>query len=383
MHEPVAARLRLTSRSEAQRCEHAGTLDLPDPHEARHGSRSPPSFPRLHRRDRRAQFAATPGEPTPRSYYRDRLGPAGPEREYALDKYFRYYLDVFETAGRSPHGQKVLEAGSGFGLGLVAVAVLGAAEAHGVEIVPWEAEFAFRGRDVLPEDVRDRIRPVVGNAAELPYPDDTLDVVLSLEAISHYLDYEPFLDEAHRVLRPGGVLVISDGNNGLNPLIRRKTRKVWASHEVDPRTEHVEKPDSPFLFVLKRERIVEETDPSLPPETVHELALRTSGMIRPRIEEAVRAYSGQGVLPDSRYRPGTLTVHPDHEMVMERLFNPFALGGEIARRGFEVKVWGHWGGAGGSRLVRVVNSILRRGSRVTMPAARGFRIRAVKGGGPG
>ena len=215
------------------------------------------------------EFAATPGEPTPRSYYRDRLGPPGPEREYALDKYFRYYLDVFETAGRSPHGQKVLEAGSGFGLGLVAVAVLGAAEAHGVEIVPWEVEFALLGRDVLPEDVRDRIRPVVGNAAELPYPDDTLDVVLSLEAISHYLDYEPFLDEAHRVLRPGGVLVISDGTTASIRSSAQDEEGVGVARGR-PAYGHVEKPDSPFLFVLKRERIVEETDPILPPETVHD-----------------------------------------------------------------------------------------------------------------
>jgi ubiquinone/menaquinone biosynthesis C-methylase UbiE len=324
------------------------------------------------------EFAGVPGEPTPRSYYRARLGPPGAERDYALDKYLRYYLDLFETAGRSPRGQKVLEGGCGFGVGLVAVAVLGAEEAHGVEIVPWEVEFARRARDVLAEDVRDRIRPTVGNVAELPYPDDTFDVVLSLEAISHYLDYEPFLDEAHRVLKAGGVLVVSDGNNGLNPLTRRKTSKVWASHEVDPRTDHVERLDSPFLFVLKRERIVSEADPSLSPDVVHDLALRTSGMTRPQIEDAVRAYSEQGVQPDSLYRPGTLTVHPDHEMVMERLFDPFVLGREIAERGFDVTVWGHWGGAGGSRLVRVVNGILRSASRVTMRAARVFRIRAVK-----
>jgi SAM-dependent methyltransferase len=323
------------------------------------------------------EFAVAPGEPTAKGYYRDRLGPPGSEREHALDKYLRYYLDLFETAGRPPEGLKTLEAGSGFGLGLVVVATLGAAEANGVEIVPWEVEYALRALEVMPEDVRSRVKPVVGNAAELPYPDGTFDVVLSLEAISHYLDYEPFLDEAHRVLRSGGVLVISDGNNGLNPLVRRHTHRVWASHEADPRTEEVD-PDSPWLFVLKRERIVAETDPSLAPEVVHDLALRTSGMVRHQIEEAVHAYADRGTLPDSRWRPGTLTVHPEEEMVMERLFNPFELGREVAARGFDVSVYGHWGGAGGARVVRVVNGILRWASRVTMPAARGFRIRAVK-----
>ena len=65
-------------------------------------------------------------------------------------------------------------------------------------------------------------------------------------------------------------------------------------------------------------------------------------------------------------------------MVMERLFNPFELGQEVAARGFDVTVRGHWGGAAGSRPVRVANGVLRWASRVTMPVARAFRIRAVK-----
>ena len=205
------------------------------------------------------EFEGRPDDPTPHSYYRARLGPPGPERDAALDKYLRYYLDLFETAGRTPGGRIVLEVGSGFGLGLVAVATLGAAEANGVEIVPWQVEWACRARDTLPEELRTRVKPVVGNATTLPYDDGTFDVVFSLEAISHYLEYEPFLDEAHRVLRPGGVLVISDGNNGLNRRIRRYTETRWAEHEADPTTQPVERPDSPWLFVPKRERIVAET----------------------------------------------------------------------------------------------------------------------------
>ena len=326
----------------------------------------------------RVEFVVAPGDPTPQGYYAALLGPPGAEREKALDKYLRYYLDLFELAGGPPQGLRVLEVGSGFGLGLVAVAVLGAEEACGVELVPWQVEFALEARKALPDDLAARVKPVVGTATDLPHAADTFDVVLSLEAISHYLDYHPFLDEAHRVLRSGGVLVISDGNNGLNPLIHRKTRRIWASHEVDPRRDHVERPDSPWLFVPKRKRIVAEAGPSLAPDVVHDLALRTSGMVRPQIEEAVRTYAEHGTLPDSRYRFGTLTVHPEQAMVMERLFNPFALGREVAERGFDVHVRGHWGGAAGSRLVRVVNGLLRALSRLTMPAARGFRIRAVK-----
>jgi SAM-dependent methyltransferase len=323
------------------------------------------------------EFSTTPGEPTPKGYYRDALGPPGPERDRALDKQLRFYLDLFEAAGRAPHGLKVLEVGSGFGLGLVVVATLGAAEANGVEIVPWQVADALRMREVLPPDVRERVKPVVGDAIRLPYADGTLDVVLSLEAISHYLDHLPFIGEAHRVLRPGGVLVISDENNGLNPIVRRRTHRVWEAHEADPLVEAVD-PDSPWLFVPKRERIVMDACPTLPSGVAHALALRTAGMVRAEIQDAARAYVDHGVLPDAPYRPGTVTVHPEHEMVMERPFNPFRLGREIAERGFAVRVRGHWGGAGGSRPVRLVDGLLRSLSRVTMPAARSFRIYATK-----
>jgi ubiquinone/menaquinone biosynthesis C-methylase UbiE len=326
----------------------------------------------------RVEFVERPSDPTPWGYYGARLGPAGPEREQALDKYIRYYLDVFEVANRRPNDLDVLEVGSGFGLGLVVLAALGVGRASGVEIVPWQVEYATRACKTLPEDVRERVQPIVGDASALPYEDETFDVVLSLEAISHYLDYQPFLDESYRVLRHGGVLVVSDGNNGLNPRIRRKTHRQWAMNESDPQVDHVDNPDSPWLLVPKRERIIADADPTLEPEVVHDLALRTAGMVRPQIEDAVRRHADTGELPDSRWHPGTLTVHPDQEMVLERLFNPFALGREVAARGFDVRVRGHWGGASGSRLLRVADSVLRSASRLTIPTARGFRIRAVK-----
>lgn len=62
---------------------------------------------------------------------------------------------------------------------------------------------------------RDRLRqagaiPVVGDAARLPIADGTLDGVISVEAAFHFSSRKAFFDECYRVLRPGGVLSISD-----------------------------------------------------------------------------------------------------------------------------------------------------------------------------
>jgi SAM-dependent methyltransferase len=62
---------------------------------------------------------------------------------------------------------------------------------------------------------RDRLRqaaaaPVVGDAVRLPVADQSADGIISVEAAFHFRSRKAFFDECYRVLRPGGVLSISD-----------------------------------------------------------------------------------------------------------------------------------------------------------------------------
>lgn len=62
---------------------------------------------------------------------------------------------------------------------------------------------------------RDRLReaeaaPVVGDATRLPIADGAVDGIISVEAAFHFRSRRAFFEECHRVLRPGGVLSISD-----------------------------------------------------------------------------------------------------------------------------------------------------------------------------
>jgi 2-polyprenyl-6-hydroxyphenyl methylase/3-demethylubiquinone-9 3-methyltransferase len=52
----------------------------------------------------------------------------------------------------------------------------------------------------------------VGSATELPYPDGSFDVCIMPELLEHVAAWRDCLDEAVRVLRPGGVLYLSTSN---------------------------------------------------------------------------------------------------------------------------------------------------------------------------
>ena len=115
----------------------------------------------------------------------------------ALEHLHRYF-----QAREIAAGKVVLDIASGEGYGSAILA---------------EAALSVTGVDISDEAVaharrryqRDNLQYLVGDCAQIPLPDASVDMVVSFETIEHHNRHEEMLREIKRVLREDGVLLIS------------------------------------------------------------------------------------------------------------------------------------------------------------------------------
>ncbi len=126
--------------------------------------------------------------------------PPGKEQERWGYQMYRVVAGAVDLAGKD-----VLEVGCGRGGG--AAFVLTSMAPRSVTGV----DFADRAIAHCIANHHDaRMRFIQGDAEQLPFPGSSFDAVINIESSHAYPDFDRFLSETHRVLRPSGYLLFAD-----------------------------------------------------------------------------------------------------------------------------------------------------------------------------
>ena len=114
-------------------------------------------------------------------------------------------------------GQRVLDFGCGSGGEAVAAAHSGAEFVYGVDIQDSRLEAARRLAEKAGVADRCRFLNAATEADEISALEGTLDCAYSIDSFEHYERPEQILEQIHRLLAPGGRLLISFGPPWKNP----------------------------------------------------------------------------------------------------------------------------------------------------------------------
>lgn len=313
------------------------------------------------------------------------LLPANRNRLVSLpDDLYRYYRHVATTAAvfhivnearilrdflGTDVGNSILDVGCGYGLNATVIRILGTQKVTGLDFGHLKIKTATR---IARTADLSGITFLRGSAAELPFQKNSFSGLLMTSAISHFYDLERCLAEAHRVLKPGGVLLIRDDTNALNLPTRHEMKSIWDKTEYGDDDELAGLGQPQNFTTLRRELIL-----SLAPDTdtseADDLAREGRGWTAEDIE---RYLGGQSM----RIRPQFRCINPVTYVPQEQLLNPFRVLRALRRIGYTAElcrppIWGYGGRTFLGKIRKLVRELLWP---LQIPLYKIYYIRATK-----
>lgn len=113
----------------------------------------------------------------------------------------RFYIDLIKELDIED-GNCVLDVGCGTGNILAYIGKKNEINGYGLDISENMIKIA--------KQKNNKYNFIVGDSSKLPYDDESMDVVIACMAYHHFPNQEKFRQEALRVLKPRGMLYISD-----------------------------------------------------------------------------------------------------------------------------------------------------------------------------
>lgn len=154
---------------------------------------------------------------------------------------FRRRLDLIGFDVDTFKGKTVLDAGCGGGRNTIAMARLGAAEAHGIDLGAQGVQDATDRARGLPH-----VHFQQASVEAIPFPDATFDIIWCAGVLMHTQHEERTMDELARVLKPGGLLyMLVYATGGMRWPLMKLLRPLAAQIGIEKMEEAVERSGLP------------------------------------------------------------------------------------------------------------------------------------------
>ncbi len=168
---------------------------------------------------------------------------------------FEKYWDSFEQGQLTPYireakGKAVLDAGAGTGRLAKKLANAGA-QVTALDVSP--DMLAYLRRKCPSATI------VEGDVEQMPFADESFDMVFSSLTLVHLKKIEPFLEECYRVLRDGGTAVIVNIHYR-KPLVLKDDQGAYLIECYNHFPRHVREAAEALAFGVENEIMVDEGD---------------------------------------------------------------------------------------------------------------------------
>ena len=147
-----------------------------------------------------------------------------PQAKFIQDIYY-LALARYQLACQYAQSKVILDAGCGSGYGSEELARAGAKKVYGVDLAADSIDYC-QTHHSHPNLIFKQ-----GDLTELDFPDNFFDLICAFETIEHIKDYRKAIAEIYRVLKPGGILIISTPNKAIYSPDTKKPFYPFHYHE--------------------------------------------------------------------------------------------------------------------------------------------------------
>lgn len=251
-------------------------------------------------------------------------------------------LDRLMTVGRMRRA-RVLDVGCGFGWYAVAISLMGDSEVVANDMRELMTVMIDKRVEVLrAQGLPVRVTTLLGDICTADLAPASFDSIWCAETLEHVHDQDAMFDLFARVLKPGGVCVITNDNNAMNSKVVADNTDMWRKRDTSDEFIRELKLQRPVEnrdiepFATMRKRIIRGANPSLPSDEVDRLGAATAGLDRPAIEQIASRHTPGGAVPTPPSH--SWCRNPETGEYCERLLHPFELSQRLASHGFKTSV---------------------------------------------